>query len=149
MPVLEETPDAAVVANLGSAAWTLAAVEDRPRNFYLAGAMGGTTPMGLGVAMGTDEPVTVLNGDGSTMMSLGELATVADVDPPNLTVVIWKNDVYETTGGQPLHGDVDLVGVDEDCGLPAERADDEAFREQYAWAAEYDGAAVVVCDVDP
>jgi len=89
--VIEETPDAAVISNLGVASYHLIDVADRARNFYLTGAMGSTTPLGLGLATSTDEPVTVLDGDGSMLMSLGSLSTVADVDPPNLTVVVWEN----------------------------------------------------------
>ena len=66
--VLEETPDAAVVGNLGVASYILADVEDRPRNFYQWGSMGVTTPLGLGMALATDDPVTVLDGDGSMLM---------------------------------------------------------------------------------
>lgn len=148
--VLEETPEAAIVSNLGSASWTLSEVQDRDKNFYLAGAMGGTTPLGLGVAMATDEQVTVLDGDGSMLMSLGELATVASVAPPNLTIVIWLNEVYETTGGQPLLSTVDFPAVAHACGLEAEHVRTrEEFREAYASAVDHDGPAVVVCDVEP
>jgi thiamine pyrophosphate-dependent acetolactate synthase large subunit-like protein len=84
-------------------------------------------------------------------MSLGTLATVASEDPPNLVVVVWANDVYETTGGQaPGGAEVDLAGVARDCGLAAWTADtDEAFVDAYADAVGHDGAAVVVCDVEP
>lgn len=150
--VVEATPDAGVVANLGTAAWTLEAVApDRARNLPLTGAMGLTTAVGLGAALRSDEQVTVLEGDGSLLMSLGTLATVASEDPPNLVVVVWANDAYETTGGQtPGGAEVDLAGVARDCGLAAWTADtDEAFVDAYADAVGHDGAAVVVCDVDP
>ncbi|MFB6070103.1 MAG: thiamine pyrophosphate-dependent enzyme [Halanaeroarchaeum sp.] len=148
--VLEKTPDAAIVANLGSAAWTLAEIEDRDRNFYLAGAMGGTTPIGLGIAMGVDDQVTVLDGDGSMLMSLGALATVSTVDPSNLVIVVWENAVYETTGGQELLTATNFVGVARENGLEAERVDTlEDFEAAYANAVDHDGAAVVVAEVDP
>lgn len=150
--VLETTPDAGVIANLGSAAWTLEAVApDRARNLPLTGAMGLTTAVGLGAAVETDEQVTVLEGDGSLLMSLGVLAVVADEDPPNLVVVVWANDAYETTGGQATGGaGVDLAGIARDCGLSAWTAEtDEEFVDAYAAAVAHDGAAVVVCDVEP
>lgn len=149
--VVETTPEAGIVANLGSAAWTLHAVADRDRNLCLTGAMGLTTAVGLGAALRSDEQVTVLEGDGSLLMALGTLATVAEEDPSNLVVVVWANDAYETTGGQTAAGaDVDLAGVAEDCGLPAwTAATDAAFVDAYADAVAHDGAAVVVCGVEP
>lgn len=146
--VLAETPEAVVVSNLGVASYVLAAVADRPRNCYLWGSMGATTAAGLGVALGTDEPVTVLDGDGSLLMSLGVLSTVASVDPPNLTVVCFDNGVYGTTGGQPTAA-VDFAAAAEACGLPATAVDDdEAFADAYAAAVDRDGASLVSCEVD-
>ena len=53
--VLDATPDAALVSNLGVASYVLAGVEDRARNCYLWGSMGVTTPVGLGLALATDD----------------------------------------------------------------------------------------------
>ena len=149
--VLEETPDAAVVSNVGTASYHLTALGDRARNFPLTGAMGATTPFGLGIALAVEDPVAVLDGDGSMLMSLGALSTVARMDPPNLVVVVMDNAAYETTGGQStLSTEVDFAGVARECGLPAWSVDsNEAFREAYADAVETDGAAVVVCEVEP
>ena len=148
--VLEETPAAAVVANLGTAAYILAGVDDRPRNFYCWGSMGVTTPIGLGVAMGTDDPVTVLDGDGSTLMSLGALATVAEYGPDNLVVVIFDNAAYATTGGQPTRGEAtDFAAVAADLGLRSFDVDTDAdFATAYADAVAHDGPAVVACSVE-
>lgn len=149
--VLEETPDAAVVSNLGTASYHLTALGDRPRNFPLTGAMGTTTPLGLGLALAVDEQVTVLDGDGSMLMSLGALSTVARLDPSNLVVVVMDNAAYETTGGQEtLSTEVDFAGVARECGLSAWHVDSNgAFREAYAAAVEADGAGIVACEVDP
>ena len=108
--VLDVTPDAAVVSNLGVASYVLASVSDRERarNFYQWGSMGVTTAVGLGLALSTDEPVTVLEGDGSLLMSLGVLSTLGAVDPSNLTVVVWDNAIYGTTGGQSNHSSITL-----------------------------------------
>lgn len=148
--ILEVTPEAAVVANLGTASYVLADVEDRDRNFYQWGSMGSTTPIGIGLALATDEQVTVLEGDGSLLMSLGVLRTVAACDPANLVVVLWANDVYSTTGGQETYApDTDFVSVAAACGLPATRVDDdESFADAYAAAVARDGAELLVCSVD-
>lgn len=147
--IVEATPDAAIVANLGVSAYNLAAVEDRARNFYMRGGMGVTTPTGLGLALATDEQVTVLEGDGSLLMSLGCLSTVADQDPSNLVVVVMDNSRFETTGGQPsLSARVDFAAVAADCGLWARHVDSvAALEEAYEAAVAHDGAAVVSCDV--
>jgi thiamine pyrophosphate-dependent acetolactate synthase large subunit-like protein len=148
--VVEETPNAAMISNLGTASYDLMAVEDREKNFYLTNAMGVTTPTGLGVALGVDEPVTVLEGDGSLLMSLGTLATVEDSGPSNLTIVVLDNSTWETTGGQPtLSAAVDFAEVAKDCSLKSWHVDDEErFRDVYREAVAYDGPTVVSCDVE-
>ena len=151
--ILDVTPDAAVVSNLGVASYVLASVSppDRARNFYQWGSMGVTTAVGLGLAISTDEPVTVLEGDGSLLMSLGTLATVARCDPDNLTVVVWANDVYGTTGGQSLQaGHTDLAAIAEASGLDAVSVrTSEAFADAYRAAVESTSVSVIVCHVDP
>lgn len=151
--ILDITPDAAVVSNLGVASYVLAGVSDaeRPRNFYQWGSMGVTTAVGLGLAISTDEPVTVLEGDGSLLMSLGTLTTVARCDPDNLTVVVWANDVYGTTGGQSLQAKhTDFAGIAENSGLDAVTVrDSEAFTDAYREATESSSVTVIVCHVDP
>lgn len=151
--ILDITPDAAVVSNLGVASYVLASVSDaeRPRNFYQWGSMGVTTAVGLGLAISTDEPVTVLEGDGSLLMSLGTLTTVARCDPDNLTVVVWANDVYGTTGGQSLQAKhTDFAGIAENSGLDAVTVrDSEAFTDAYREATESSSVTVIVCHVDP
>jgi thiamine pyrophosphate-dependent acetolactate synthase large subunit-like protein len=149
--VLDRTPDAAVVSNLGVASYVLAAVEERARNVYLWGSMGVTTPVGLGLALSTPDPVTVLDGDGSILMGLGALSTVGGVDPSNLAIVVFDNGGYETTGGQRSHGaTTDVAAVARACGLATWTAEtDGAFAETYAAAVAHDGAALVDCAVAP
>ena len=83
-------------------------------------AMGQATPVGLGLALAQpDRQVWVLNGDGSQLMTLGSLVTVADVSPPNLIIFVFRNDSYEVTGGQPIPG-VDVLSfpdVARGCGI--------------------------------
>lgn len=147
--VLEQTPEAVVVSNLGVASYVLAGSGDRPRNFYLWGSMGSTTAAGIGVALGTDDPVTVLTGDGSLTMSLGVLSTVAAAAPSNLTVVCFDNGIYGTTGGQPTPP-VDFAAVAEACGVPGVAVDSiEEFTEAYANAVTREGPVLIAADVEP
>lgn len=148
--VLKITPEAGVIANLGTAAWTLAAVADRDRNFCLTGAMGLTTAVGLGAALHTDHQITVLEGDGSLLMSLGVLTTVGAQNPSNLTVVVWENNVYETTGGQrTTESQLDLAAIAAECGISSQEvAKDSEFLDAYAAAVESDEATLIVCDIN-
>lgn len=147
--VLDVTPDAVVISNLGVASYILSGVEDRDRNFYLWGSMGSTTATGIGVALGTDEQVTVLAGDGSLTMSLGVLSTVATADPDNLTVVCFDNGVYGTTGGQATPS-INFEAAAEACGVPATAVEtDEGFAAAYADAVDSDGPSLIWVDVDP
>lgn len=148
---VDEAPDdTAYVANLGVASRVLGAVAHRDRNFYMSGGMGSTTPTGLGLALAVDAPVVVFEGDGSLLMSLGCLSTVGTYDPGNLTIVVWNNEAYATTGGQPSASEhVDFGLAAESCGVPGSHVSDrDAFEEAYADALAADGAALVACDVE-
>jgi thiamine pyrophosphate-dependent acetolactate synthase large subunit-like protein len=94
--------DAPIVASLGHPAYDLFAAGDRPANFYTWGSMGVASSIGLGLAIGRpDLRVFVADGDGSLLMNLGSLATIGWTRPPNLVLIVWDNELYATTGGQP------------------------------------------------
>lgn len=149
--LLDITPDAAFVSNLGIASYVLAGVADRPRNFYLWGSMGVTSPVGLGLALAVDAPVTVLDGDGSLLMSLGHLATVSTVDPANLTIVVFDNGEYGTTGGQPTPSDTTaFADVATACGLTGRAVDTVSdLGAAYREAQAADQATLIECAVEP
>lgn len=148
--VLDVTPDTVIVSNLGIASYVLASVEDRDRNFYQWGSMGVTTPTGLGLALATDDQVTVFDGDGSLLMSLGALATVAEQNPSNLTIIVWDNESYATTGGQESHApQMDFVGAAESCGLSATQVSTETgFETAYHEAVASEQTEVLICKVE-
>lgn len=90
-----------IIASLGHPAYDLFAVGDRPANFYTWGSMGLASSIGLGLAIARhDLHVVVLDGDGSLLMNLGSLATIGWRRPERLTVLVWDNEAYATTGGQ-------------------------------------------------
>jgi len=69
------------------------------------GFMGGASAMGLGLALARpDRRVVVFDGDGSLLMQLGSLATIAGAQPRNLTHLVFKNGVYHTSGAQEIPG---------------------------------------------
>lgn len=98
----ELDPSVPVIASLGHPAYDLFAVRDRPTNFYTWGSMGLASSIGLGLAMARPSlPVIVFDGDGSLLMNLGSLATIGWRRPQHLTLLVWDNGSYATTGGQP------------------------------------------------
>lgn len=75
------------------------------RNFNVVGCMGSAASVGLGLALAQpNERVLVLDGDGSLLMQLGSLVSIADRRPTNLYHVVFENGIYETSGGQSVPG---------------------------------------------
>jgi sulfopyruvate decarboxylase alpha subunit len=110
----------AVICTLGHPAYDLFVARDRPENFYTWGSMGMASSIGLGVALAQpDRRVIVCDGDGSLLMNLGSLATIALARPANLTIVVWDNGEYGTTGGQrsATAAGADLAGAASALGL--------------------------------
>jgi len=72
--------------------------------FTMAGAMGAAVSVGLGIALSApDSRVAVVTGDAEVLMNVGSLATVASMDPANLTIVCIDNGCHGETGGQAGH----------------------------------------------
>src|SRR5207245_5828784 len=92
----------AVIGGIGNTNFDLWAAGPRPQNFYMLGSMGLACPIALGVALAQPERgVIALEGDGSILMGLGCLATIGNLRPRNLTIVIMDNGLYQITGKQP------------------------------------------------
>jgi thiamine pyrophosphate-dependent acetolactate synthase large subunit-like protein len=124
--------DEAVIGGIGNTNFDLWAAGQRPQNFYMLGSMGLTIPIALGVAIAQPRRhIIALEGDGSLLMQLGCLGTVAMRAPNNLTIVVWDNGLYQITGGQPTASasTVDLVAAARACGLTdsAWAADEQEF----------------------
>ena len=105
------------------------------RNLINVGFMGGASTYGLGVALARpDVPVWILDGDGSLLMQLGSLATIAHAAPANFLHVVLHNGIYETSGAQtiPAEGQISFAGMAREAGYrQAHRFDDvEAFDAQ-------------------
>jgi thiamine pyrophosphate-dependent acetolactate synthase large subunit-like protein len=120
----------AVVAGIGNTNFDLWAAGRRPQNFYMLGSMGLALPIALGVALAQPQRrVIALEGDGSLLMQLGCLTTIAMLKPKNLTVVVFDNGIYQITGGQatPAATGADIVAMARGAGLGAS-----------AWASDED-----------
>ncbi len=128
----------AVVGGIGNTNFDLWAAGHRPQNFYMLGSMGLAFPIALGVALAQpDRRVLALEGDGSLLMQLGALATIATLKPKNLTMIVMDNGVYQITGAQPTPaaGVADLVAIAIGSGLS-----------NSAWAADEDDFERLVDD---
>ncbi|SDD50607.1 phosphonopyruvate decarboxylase [Variovorax sp. CF079] len=118
--LLAAVPDAMVVTGLGSASYDVFAAGDRDKNYYLWGAMGGATSLGLGLALAqSDKPVVVITGDGEQLMGIGSLGSIAVKQPKNLTIVVLDNGHFGETGMQRSHSSLgaDLVAIAKGFGI--------------------------------
>jgi len=127
--------DEAVIAGIGNTNFDLYAAGHRPQNFYMLGSMGLACPIAVGVALAQpDRGVIALEGDGSILMALGCLATIATLKPRNLTIIIMDNGIYQITGKQPTAtgGATDIVAVARGAGISASHwIRDEAHFDQF------------------
>src|SRR5919205_1301455 len=103
--------DFLIIAGLAGTAKDVAALCEPHGNYFAcAGVMGGATAMGLGLALAQPtRRVLVMTGDGELLMNIGALATVAIMQPPNLSIVCVDNGHYGETGYQKSHTS---LGVD-------------------------------------
>jgi phosphonopyruvate decarboxylase len=113
------------IAGLAGTAYDISALTDSGANSYgLAGAMGGACMIGLGLALARpDKRVLVTTGDGELLMSLGSLATIAVMNPPNLSILCVDNGHYGETGYQVSHTSlgVDLEAIAQGSGIKLTR----------------------------
>jgi len=123
----------AVIGGVGNSNFDLWASGQRPENFYMLGSMGLAVPIALGVALAqARRRVFALEGDGSLLMQLGALGTVAAAGQKNLAIVVWDNGMYQITGAQRTltSETVDLVAIAKGAGLAqSDWAADEAHFE--------------------
>jgi len=81
------------------------AINPRDLNYVATGAMGQASSHGLGLALARpDKKVLVFDGDGSLVMNLGSLVTIANAAPRNLHHFVFVNGVYEVNGSHPVPG---------------------------------------------
>jgi len=114
------TEDDIVVA-IYSTAFDWITIRRSPLNYIFTGAMGLGSSHALGLAIGRpDRRVIVLDGDGSLLMNLGSLVTIATVAPPNLYHFVSVNGTYEANGGHPTPGKgiMDFKGFAASAGYP-------------------------------
>jgi sulfopyruvate decarboxylase subunit beta len=127
-------------------------LSDTPLDFaYLPSAMGHASGLGLGLALAGGRGVVVVNGDGSTLMNLGSLVTLA-AHPADVYLLILDNGLYEVTGGQVTAGTgrADFAGLARAAGIQRVYAFEtlDAWRASAAEALSGPGPVVVWLHVE-
>ena len=129
--IYPELEDRIVVTIMGAVAAELYTLGHRPGFFYLEHAMGLASSLGLGIALALPRhKVVVIDGDGSLLMNLGTLSTLARYRPGNLLHIVFDNESLLSVGGFPTATatGTDLAGVARACGIP--RVDEADAPEQ-------------------
>jgi sulfopyruvate decarboxylase subunit beta len=148
-----ELHDKPVVTIMGACTQELHDLGDRDNFFYLQHAMGLASSIGLGLAVHLPhEKIVVLDGDGSVLMNLGTLATLARYKPKNLVHFIFDNGSLLSTGGFDSHttsGVTDLAAMARGAGIEHVTAVDSivAFGEAAIDAFARNDLSVIVARV--
>jgi sulfopyruvate decarboxylase subunit beta len=145
--------DRIVVTIMGAVAAELQSIGHRPNFFYLQHAMGLASSMGLGIALSKPErQVIVFDGDGSILMNLGGLTTLARYRPKNLVHVVFDNESLLSVGGFPTATATgsDLAGIAAAAGVPRTAAVStlDAFTRAFDEALAAGELTTIVAKVD-
>jgi len=110
-----------IVVTTMTTTWMWPSITNNPDLDYPAyGVMAQGASIGLGIALGRpDRKVLVLNGDGSQLMHLGSIVSIANAGAKNLVLFVVQNDQYEMTGGQPIPmaGKIDFASAGKALGM--------------------------------
>jgi sulfopyruvate decarboxylase subunit beta len=152
--------DRAVITSMGSAREWPKLVQNPLDFHYLPSTMGGAIPLALGLALALpDREFIVLTGDGSLLMNLGSLITVAASGATNLTIVLINNGVYEVTGrqataagaAQACQRHIDFASIATNSGIRCIRyfSDIKRWRQEAAITLEQPGPRFLELVVAP
>jgi phosphonopyruvate decarboxylase len=110
----------AIVTHSGTAGRHWREISTNPnRDLRLESSMGQTTSAAFGLALGLpDEKIVIFDSEGALLMNLGVLASVAGKSPKNFYHFLLDNEVYATTGGQPVPNaqNIDYAGMAKSAG---------------------------------
>ncbi len=151
--IYPELEDRIVVTIMGAVAAELYTLGHRHNFFYLEHAMGLASSMGLGIALSMPEnQVIVLDGDGSLLMNLGTLSTMARYKPGNLLHIVFDNESLLSVGGFPTATSTgtDLAGIARASGVPRVIQADtiESFKENVTEALRNNTLTTIVSKVE-
>jgi sulfopyruvate decarboxylase subunit beta len=142
-----------VVTIMGAVAVELFTIGHRHNFFYLEHAMGLASSMGLGIALAMPQhKVFVIDGDGSLLMNLGTLSTMARYKPGNLVHIVFDNESLLSVGGFPTATatGTDLAGIARASGIPAVMEADtlESLQKSVNTALESNTLTTIVSKVE-
>src|SRR6267143_1486289 len=151
--IYPELENCLVVTIMGAVAAELQSLGHRPNFFYLQHAMGLASSTGLGLALCLPhQKVVVCDGDGSLLMNLGTLSTLARYKPKNLVHVVFDNESLLSVGGFPTATSTgtDLEGIARAAGVPRVTMvrGVESFRSAVADAIAAQDLTTIVAKVD-
>lgn len=151
--IYPELQDKLVVTIMGACAQELYNLGHKENFFYLQHAMGLASSIGLGLAKHLPkEKIVVLDGDGSVLMNLGTLTTLARYRPTNMVHIIFDNGSLLSTGGFSSHttsGITDLALMAKGAGIEhvATAVNPLQFGEAVIEAFERNDFSVIVAKV--
>jgi thiamine pyrophosphate-dependent acetolactate synthase large subunit-like protein len=144
-----------IVTNLGQNTIDYQQLADRDLNCYTFGSMGQCSSVAAGIALARpDVKVISIDGDGSLLMNLGVICTTANLQQPNLAIVVLDNEQYVTTGGQPTasSGRTSIAGLARGAGFDddkvIEATNDEELDRAYERIVNEDGPFVLVVKIE-
>jgi len=127
----------AVIGGIGNTNFDLWAAGHRPQNFYMLGSMG---------------RVFGLEGDGSLLMQMGCLTTIATLKPKNLTMIVMDNGIYQITGAQPTPAaavaDIIAIAIASGLSNSAWAADEEDFERLVEQSLSASGPTLIGVRID-
>ncbi len=144
-----------IITTAGTAGRHWTDISDKPaRDISLGGAMGHTTSAAFGLALGLpDEKVVLFDAEGSLLMNLGVLASIAGKQPANFVHFVLDNECYATTGGQPVPNatDIDYAAMAKGAGyVSVYNFDDlEDFATNIEDIMKEDGPVMVAIKIQP
>ncbi|HEX8808817.1 MAG TPA: thiamine pyrophosphate-dependent enzyme [Xanthobacteraceae bacterium] len=143
--------DEVVVATYSSAVDWLA-LGERALNYFSVGAMGLDSSHALGLALGRpDKRIICLQGDGSLLMNLGCLVTIAAAAPKNLVHMVVQNGTYEANGSHPIpNTKVEFAAMARAAGYAHVHEFSELanFEQQAAYVLKQDGPVFATLRVE-
>jgi len=147
------TPDDLVVTSIG-ATWDDWWNHKPANNTFFSGILGSVTTTALGMAAALPHRrILTLESDGSVLMNTGAMCTLGNERPPNMTVVVMDNGIYENIGGPPTHTsrNTDLAKMADGAGcLNANTARTLVdFEAAFKAAWEGDQMAYIVAKIEP
>jgi thiamine pyrophosphate-dependent acetolactate synthase large subunit-like protein len=152
--IADAYPRDPMVVTLGGTTRELAAMRRSPSHLYVLDSTGLPPAIGLGLALGLDDSsfdkVVVVEGDGSMLMGLSTLATIALTKPRKLVVLVLDNGAYSATGNQPTAAAaIDLCAMAAACGMQTREVRDlDGLRAALEWSRTTDGPLFVRAHTD-